>query len=453
MAAAFDVAVVGGGAAGLATAIFVGRLSPGMRLVVLDGARQLGAKILVSGGGRCNVTNRVVSAADYCGGSRNVIRRVLSRLGVAETVAFFEGLGVRLHEEAGGKLFPDSMSARTVLSALVREVQRVGARVMCSWKVGGIERAGDLFVVRRVPVARGAGAVGVARAAGRMQNEECRMQNDARGGGKAAREGELGEIRARRVVLAAGGRSLPKSGSDGSGFELARGLGHTIVETTPALAPLVLEGDFHTGLMGVSHEAEVRVRAAGLHGVAARGGLLWTHFGVSGPAAMDVSRHWLRARVEGNTATAEVNFLPGEEFGGVERRLIEAARATPRAMLRTVVAGMLPAAALAERLIAALGLGGATAMAQLTREDRRRLAHGLVGWPLNVRDSRGWDYAEATAGGVSLAEVDAGHLESRCCPGLHVVGEVLDVDGRIGGFNFQWAWASARAAAEGLGRE
>ena len=407
-----DIAIVGGGAAGLATAVFAGRRLPGVTIVVFDGASRPGAKILVSGGGRCNVTNRVVTAGDFWGGDRRVIDSVLRAFSAADAAAFFEDLGVRLHEEEDGKLFPDSGSARDVLRALLDAAARPGVELRAGLRVESIGSAGSAgFTVR--------------------------------GGGWSET--------ARQVVLATGGLSLPKTGSDGGGMAIAESLGHRVVPTTPALAPLVLEGTFHTRLSGIAHDAAVSVSGDGLRTVTLRGALLWTHFGASGPVVLDASRHWHRAKIEGREVQLRLSFLPALDFAGAERLLLDRAVERPSAMLRTILADHLPAA-VAGCLPEAVGLDPDTRLAELTRESRRRLAHALVSWPLQVTGSRGYNYAEATAGGVPLDEVNRGTMESRMCPGLFLVGEVLDVDGRLGGFNFQWAWSSAFVAARGLAR-
>jgi hypothetical protein len=259
-----------------------------------------------------------------------------------------------------------------------------------------------------------------------------------------------GALRARRVALATGGLSLPKTGSDGAGYGFAQRLGHTLTPTTPALDPLVLAGEFHTPLAGVTHEAELAVHAAGARPVRRRGSLLWTHFGVSGPVALDVSRFINRARVEGRPVRVALSFLPGQDFAAGERTLLALAAEQPRTALHNALAALLPAR-LAEALPAEAGVDGQAIMSQLARESRRRLLHALLDWPLPVVETRGYKYAEVTAGGVPLSEID-GAFQSRCCPGLYLVGEILDVDGRIGGFNFQWAWSGAWVLAEGLAR-
>jgi len=404
----FDVVIVGAGAAGLATAIFAARRDSACRVIVLDGARRIGAKILVSGGGRCNVTNHEVTASDFNGGDRRIIASVLQAFPAPAAAAFFGEIGVPLHEEEDGKLFPDSNRARTVLDALIAEAGRLGVTIGAARRVESVRRAEDGFVVG----------------------------TDAE------------TIEGSRVVLATGGRSLPKTGSDGFGLSLAASLGHTVVPTTPALAPLLLEGDFHRRLAGVSHTAAIAIESGGRQLTTVAGSLLWTHFGISGPAALDASRHWHRAALAGAVRTS-ASFAPGFDAAAVERRLLEAAASHPGSMLRTALAAWLPAA-VAEAVLEAVGMDPSQRLAQATREQRRHLARALVDWELRVTGSRGYNYAEATAGGIALGEIHRGTMASRRCPGLYLVGEILDVDGRLGGFNFQWAWSSGWVAARAL---
>jgi hypothetical protein len=259
-------------------------------------------------------------------------------------------------------------------------------------------------------------------------------------------------ISAGNVVLATGGKSLPKTGSDGSGYRLAEELGHTLVPLTPALAALVLDGDFHAPLTGISHKVELTVQAVGSKPVRVHGELLWTHFGISGPATMDLSRHWHRACLEQGEVAVFANLVGGKDSADVEGQLLAIASAQPRIQLRNALARLLPAR-VADALLSAVAVSGTTPMAHLPKDERRRVVQALVYWPLPVRDSRGYAHAEVTAGGVPLAEVNSRTLCSRKCPGLYLLGEILDVDGRIGGFNFQWAWSSAWVVATALARE
>ncbi len=411
-----NVVIVGAGAAGLATAIFTRRLNPDVSVLLLDGAKKPGAKILVSGGGRCNVTNATVSASDFWGGRPAFVRRVLGALPVADTIAFFREIGVTLHEEDRGRLFPDTHRSRDVLNALLAEVAGRGALLLADHRVVDVRRTDEGFLVST----------------------------------------RRGEVRADAVVLATGGEALPKSGSDGAGLGFARALGHTVVPTTPALVPLVVarteNDDVHRGLSGVAQDVELAVWVDGRVGIRLGGSLLWTHVGVSGPVALDASRHWLRGRLEGRAVGVTVNFFPGRQFDDLEARWIALGRARPNASAQGALGTMLPAsvaAAMARRL----RLDPDLTLARLSRGQRRQIVHALVEWPLDVIGARGYTHAEATAGGVTLAEVAPATMQSRVCRSLFFVGEILDVDGRIGGFNFQWAWSSARAAGGQLARD
>jgi predicted Rossmann fold flavoprotein len=354
-----------------------------------------------------------VSDADFWGGRRSIVRRVIRAFPVRDTIAFFSEIGVGLHQEADGKLFPDSNRARDVLDALLNESRRVGATLVADARVLGVERdAGGFRIVTK-----------------------------------------QGDIRAARVVLATGGQSLPKSGSDGAGFEMARRLGHTVVQTTPALVPLLLgrnADSMHEELTGVAHVVELVLWVDGAVAIRLTGSLLWTHFGISGPVTLNMSRHWLRAQLRGRPTSLTMNFCPGQFFDQLDTWWTARALERPQASLASTLATILPAAA-AAALVQRLALDSGTSLAHLKREDRRRLTHALTAWPLDVIGSRGYNYAEATAGGVALDEIDPATMQSRICPGLSLVGEILDVDGRIGGFNFQWAWSSARVAAAALG--
>lgn len=416
-ASAWDVAVIGAGAAGLATAIFAARSNPAMRVVALDGAKKLGAKILVSGGGRCNVTNVRVGDDDYFGGNRNIVRRVLKALPVDATRAFFQDIGVSLHEEPLGKLFPDTSSARSVLDALLREASRLGVTLCTDCRVVGIEHHPPVESDAPFTITLADGCI----------------------------------HRARRVVLATGGRSLPKTGSDGLGYQLAKALGHTIHPTTPALAPLVLDGTAHAALSGIAHEIELTLRADGEKPVRVRGSMLWTHFGISGPAALDISRFWHRAQLAHKSPVMTASVVPGRTPEQVNETLVADTARQGRTRVVTWLGGLVPAR-VAEFLCRSAGVAIDCPLSQLNRDARRQLVATLTALPLAVRDSRGYAYAEVTAGGVPLEEIDSATMQSRTCPGLFLVGEILDVDGRIGGFNFQWAWCTAAIAGRALGK-
>ena len=343
-----EIVVVGAGAAGLMAGIWAGRCGAaaagrsgpgecGPRVLLVDGAGKIGAKILVSGGGRCNVTHDVVDVLAFAGSSRNAIRKVLLRFDVPRTVAFFEELGVTLKCEEGGKLFPADDRARTVLDALLRAANEAGAELRHPWRVEAIRREDDGFVLA----------------------------------------GSEGELRARRVVLATGGKSLPKSGSDGAGFAIAQSLGHTLTpRLLPALVPLTLPPDhFLCGLSGVSVPAAIELRASSGKRLAGfTDSILCTHFGLSGPGVLDISRYYLDAAAEDPGAHLVVNWLPGETRETLDRWLRSLEGRSPVAALSRRIPERL-----ARALGAEAGLSAGETGATLTRETRLALVRARAG--------------------------------------------------------------------------
>lgn len=410
-----DLCVVGAGAAGLAAGIFAAAHVSQPTVLVLDGANTIGAKILVSGGGRCNVTHHAVRPEDFFG-TRHLVRNVLASFPVEATVEWFASLGVALTREETGKLFPVTNRARTVLEALTGRCRDLGVELRPGRRVVEIVRLGGAEAVDRH---------GPARFLVRHQR---------------------GELLARCVILATGGRSLPRSGSDGSGYDLARRLGHRVTPTVPALVALVLDDRcFHKGLSGLSQEVELQTVVEGRPVDRRTGSLLWTHFGISGPVVMDASRFWCLAREQGTSVELYGNFLPGRTPEQARGWFLAQAAGQPRRAAATLLTELVPER-VAEALCRHVGADPQQAGAQVPRAIRERLLAGLTRFRFPVQRDRGWNFAEVTAGGIPLEEVDFRSMESKLVPGLYLIGELLDCDGRIGGFNFQWAWTTGRAA-------
>jgi predicted Rossmann fold flavoprotein len=411
------VAIVGAGAAGLAAAIAAAeRAKPAdaLRILLLDGAHTIGAKILVSGGGRCNVTHEVVTPADFFG-NRRIIKNVLASFSVEQTIAWFTSLGVDLKCEETGKLFPVTNKSRTVLNALFERCRQLGVEIRPDHRVHVIERAPG-------------------------ERAEFQVQHTH------------GTLVADRLILATGGRSIPKSGSDGFGYKLARRLGHQVTTTAPALVPLVLADTmFHKTLSGLSHQVELTTLVRERTVDHRTGSLLWTHFGISGPVVMDASRFWCLAKERGEAAEVYGNFLPGQTREQVRQWFMEEMKDHPRRSLVNTLAQQLPQR-FAESLVQYAKCDSQAAIAQLPRKDRDHLLTLLTKFPFPIVQDRGWNYAEVTAGGVPLEEIDFRTMESKVVPGLYLIGEILDCDGRIGGFNFQWAWATGRLAGTAAGK-
>ncbi|MEP7027284.1 MAG: aminoacetone oxidase family FAD-binding enzyme [Candidatus Eisenbacteria bacterium] len=410
MSLAVPVAVVGGGAAGLMAAISAA--AHGASVTLLEGTDRLGTKILMSGGTRCNVTHDFVSPVDYYGGSRNVVARLLREFAREAAARFFrEDLGVALKREDTGKLFPESDDAQTVLDALLRRAGEVGVVILTGRKVTAI-----------APLSAGSGYLLTTTA---------------------------GELEAQRVILTTGGLSFPRTGSDGTGYALAQSLGHTIETTTPALTPMVARGGgMHERLRGVTLDVALTVRVAEKKVWEGTGSFLFTHFGYSGPVVLDASRHV--ARAEGPFAVV-ASFLPGMTMEAVEEMILRVGSRQARLSALSFVRGRVPES-LAWEVVAYAAVPPDRPLGQLRREERRALALALVEYELPVLEVMGYRKAEVTAGGVPLSEVDPRTMESRRAPGLYLAGEILGVDGRLGGYNFQFAWSTGWIAGKGAAR-
>ncbi len=424
----FDVAILGGGAAGLLAAIRSAEL--GRSTVVLEKNRRPGVKILISGGTRCNLTNarglrdlKGISGPVDPGydprearGARSILAAfgpqgsflgpALKALSVEATIALFENEGLSTKVEANGKVFPATDRAADVLSALMKRVERSGARVRTGSAVGDVTPWENGYLV---------------------QTAES-------------------SIRARSVVLAMGGLSYPGCGTTGDGFGIARSLGHSIVEPRPALVPLRVEPAWVSELRGIAlQDVKAEVRIGGVSRLERREAVLFAHFGLSGPAILDVSR--AVARHDGTDRPVLVlDLLPGERAEAIEARLQAEARSG-----RSQVVGLLPDVLprrLAESVLSAAEVPSGRIGPELSRDERKRLISCLKGLKLPVTGTLGFAKAEVTSGGVALEEVDPSTLESRIRPGLFFAGEVLDLDGLIGGYNFQAAWSTGWLAGE-----
>jgi predicted Rossmann fold flavoprotein len=357
---------------------------------------------------------------------------VLRRFTVADTIAFFAELGVQLKREETGKLFPTTDDAHTVLNALLGALAAAGVEFRYPWRVESVARTVDGFLLRPA------------------RHEAAAPEERDAAGVPAHASNECDAILARRLILATGGRSLPKTGSDGQGYSLARALGHTVTHTFPALVPLTLpEGHFLRGLAGVTLPATLELRSASGKRLATfTDSTLLTHFGLSGPSVLDISRYYLAddARPAASRPTELfINVLPQHTPESLDARLADAGRREGALTLARFLATLIP-----ERLGRALcehaEVDAAATLASLPREQRRGLVNAVTNLALPITGSRGFNVAEVTAGGVPLSELHLDTMESRICPGLYLCGEILDVDGRIGGYNFQWAWASGYMA-------
>ncbi len=458
------VAVAGAGAAGLTAALRAAEA--GARVVLLNAHPKIGLKILMSGGTRCNVTHREVDERDFNGGSRRFVARVLRAFPAEAARSWIESLGVRLKLEPTGKYFPETDDARTVLGALLGAVERAGVEVMPGARVVRLQREGGASI--RASAGAPDSVEGAKVAARRLPRWRLGIQSLSGSAAFSAAVAAHGRahwllpqvepdrwIDADAVVVATGGLSFPRTGSDGTGYGLLTALGHTLVPPVPALTPLASKDPLVAVAQGITLDVELTLWVAGKREARIPGSFLFTHFGYTGPAALDLSRHWLRA--EGRAERiVKVNVLPGETAESLLRKWRETAAGHPRLSVRRWLGERLP-----DRLVVALSAESAVdaglALAQVDRARRGDLLERLTARVLPVTGTLGYEKAEVTAGGVMLSEVNPSTLESLRAPGLFLCGEVLDVEGRLGGFNFQWAWSSGtvagRAAAAGASSE
>ena len=407
---ALPIVVIGAGAAGTVAAIFAAEA--GAETVLVERTRDGGRKILISGGGRCNVLPARLDETRYVtDSSPHTLRKIVRAWPLPEQVAFFEReVGTPLVEETeSAKLFPVSNRARDVRDGLLALARRRGVQLRM-----------DTRVVDVAPVGAG---------------------------WEVAVDGAP-PIEADAVVVATGGLSVPNTGSDGAGLRLLERLGHVVHPTYAALTPLTAEPAPFAELAGVSLTVTLSARTDARE-ASATGGFLFTHRGYSGPSVLDVSHVVVRSRAEGASAPARlgVRWTPHDEA---------AWEALLRPKGNRVVASAVRAEVpdrLAARLLDAAGVDPGRLLADLTRDERRRLVAALVRGELPWTGDEGYKKAEVTGGGVRLADVDPRTLESRVRPGLYLCGEVLDAFGPIGGYNFLWAWATGRAAGLGAARE
>jgi predicted Rossmann fold flavoprotein len=387
----YDAIVLGAGAAGLMCAATAGQL--GKRVLLADHADAPGKKILISGGGRCNFTNLHTAPDRFLSANPHFAKSALSRYTPQDFLALVERHGIAWHEKTLGQLFCDG-SARQIVDLLLSECAAGDVAISCNDTVDQVEHDGERFTVTT----------------------------------------DRGTTQASSLVVATGGPSIPKIGATAYAYELARQFGLKVVEPRPALVPLTLAGEdaLFRELSGVATEVIARCGPA-----AFREAALFTHRGLSGPAILQVSSYWRRG------TPIAIDFLPDAPDGWLR----EAKQQTPRGTLRSLLRAALPDR-LADALSDRLALEGP--LANLTDAALQAAEARLAAWQFQPNGSEGFAKAEVTAGGISTAELSSKTMEARRVPGLYAIGEAVDVTGWLGGYNFQWAWASGWAAGMAL---
>jgi hypothetical protein len=391
-AEAFDIIVLGAGAAGLMCALTAGQR--GRRVLLLDHADRVGAKILISGGGRCNFTNLHCAPDRFLSGNPDFCRSALSRYTQDDFIALVERHRIPYHEKTLGQLFCDG-SARAVVAMLLAECAQGGVDVRLGHTVTDVSNADGFRVTT-----------------------------------------SSGSFAASALVLATGGLSIPKMGATGLSYEVARRFGLRVVEPLPALVPLKATPEtlgLHEPLAGVSLEA-----IASCAGHSFRENILFTHRGLSGPAILQISSCWRPGDI------IALDLAPAHDAAAF---LLERKQSRPRAEPKTVLAEILPA-----RLAQALAEGclPLTTMANIPDRTLTSFAARLKRWEVRPTESEGWPKAEVTLGGIDTRDLSSKTMAARNVPGLYAIGEAVDVTGWLGGYNFQWAWSSGWCAGEAL---
>ena len=387
-----DVLIVGAGAAGMMCAIEAGRR--GRRVLIVDHARAPGEKIRISGGGRCNFTNTGTSVANFLGENPRFAASALKRFSQDDFVKRVDAAGIAWHEKTLGQLFCDD-SAKQIVRMLTEAMRAAGVTLRLNTGVASVERSGNGF---------------------------------------AAVLSDGTHVRAASLVVASGGKSIPKMGATGWGYDVARQFGLRVTETRPALVPLTFEAGLLeqlAPLAGVAVDAVIRNERARFAEA-----MLFTHRGLSGPAVLQISSYWR----EGEAIT--VDMAPGLS---VSARVLEAKTANGKQQVQTALAQIVPRR-LAETVLALEQIAGK--LAEIGDKTLRRLDGAINAWTIKPVGSEGYRTAEVTLGGVDTAALDQQTMAAREVPGLYLIGEVVDITGWLGGYNFQWAWSSGWAAGQ-----
>jgi len=402
------VAVVGGGAAGL-TAAMAARYN-GAEVTVLERLDRVGKKILATGNGRCNLSNTDLDIAHYHGLNPKFAFGALSRFDFYKTIEFFEKLGVAWKIEDGGKVFPVSNQASSVLDVMRYELETLGVETICAAEVREIEPKNGGFILHL---------------------------------------GDGGRFKADRVIIATGGKAAPNLGSNGSGYQLAQKLGHSIVEPFPALVQLRLAADFLKQISGIKfiYLAEIQVLEKPL--ARAEGEVLFTDYGISGPPILALSRTAGEHLRRGEPVTLRLNLINYISREELESFIIKRLQQQSHKTLAFSFVGFIN-----KRLVPVLlkeaGIGDIHKPAgQVTTAERNAIIDILQDWRFEVTGTNTWQQAQVTAGGVNVRDINQKSMASKLVPGLFLAGEVLDIDGDCGGYNLQWAWSSGYVAGVG----
>lgn len=412
----YDCIVIGGGASGMMAAISAAGC--GADVAIIEHTKRLGSKILQTGNGKCNFTNLYMDETMYQNEDKQIVKNVISQFGVHDVIEFFRGLGVYA-KERNGYVYPHSETAASINDALRLEVENLKIAVYAECEVLSVKVSG-----------------------------EC---NDNQVVGFVV-ETSSGRLLAKRIVIATGSKAAPKSGSDGSGYELARQLGHKIKKPLPALVQLVSDNPYCKAMAGVRSTGVVKLYVDGVFAADDVGEVQYTDYGISGIPVFQISRHAVLALDRGKKVTVQINMLNDISvetlYSDIDGRLYKNRTKTVEQYFSGIVNKKLIYGA------------GKTAKVDVTKtveevgaKGLRKIVDVLENFIFDITGSKGFEQAQICQGGVRLSEVDEYTLESKMCPGLYFAGELLDVDGKCGGYNLQWAWSSGYVAGKNAGKD
>ncbi len=400
-----QIIIIGAGASGLAAGISAAR--EGASVTIMEHTARPGKKLLSTGNGKCNLTNLQLPEGAYRGNQPDFAYPVLNAFTVSQTMDFFKDLGIVLTER-NGYVYPNTGQAATVLEAMLFELEHLGVRIVTECRVEEIKK--DLTVVT-----------------------------------------DKGERKGDRVILAAGSMAAPKTGSDGSGYDLAHKLGHRIITPLPALVQLRCREKWYRQAAGVRTDALVTLKTDGKTAVSDRGELQITDYGISGIPVFQVSRYAARALNDGQQVTAQLDFLPELSLSDLETLLLERQKRFGYRPAEEFLHGVLNSK-LTKILLKEAGITRASLVKEITTREIKNLVNCIKDLKTVIVSTNTFDQAQICSGGVDTREVDPVTMESRLIRGLYFSGEILDVDGICGGYNLQWAWSSGITAGIHTGR-
>ncbi len=401
------VIVVGGGAAGMTAAISAKRL--GADVTLLERNPRVGKKILATGNGRCNFTNIYADITCYSGNNPKFAYSALANFTAEDTINFFEKLGIAHKVEELGKVFPMSDQASSLLDVFLYELEELGVNIVCDAAVEEITKIKEKFIIR-------------------LKNGE--------------------EYEGDRVILAAGGKAMPSSGSDGNGYNLASKLGHTVSDVFPALVQMMLEGPFFKRINGIKFVGTAEVIHNNKSLAKDSGDILFTNYGVSGPPILQISRKAGELLNEGKEAYLKVTVMDMMSKEELKKLISKRFQTGAKKPVDFSLVGLINKRLIPVVLLEA-GINDLKCpVAKLSAQEQERIIDILTDWRFKIRGTKGWQSAQVTAGGIDTGEINKNTMESKLVKGLFFAGEIIDIDGKCGGFNLQWAWSSGFIAGQ-----